>query len=87
MSSESSVASSYASDPVPSSDALVEAAAQEATFTELLLNLRGNFMPFNLPTTEAVILAVTELFPFDSEIIDHSGKGVRDITVYVCPRR
>ena len=44
-------------------------AVAEATFSELLLNLRGHFTPFNLPSTEEVILAVTELFPLDAEII------------------
>ena len=53
-----------ASAAVPSSVAVAE-----ATFSELLLNLRGHFTPFNLPSTEEVILAVTELFPLDAEII------------------
>ena len=53
-----------ASAPVPPCEALAA-----ATYTELLLNLRGHFTPFTLPSTEEVILAITELFPYDSEII------------------
>ena len=45
-----------ASVAVPSS-----VAAAEPTFSELLLNLWGHFTPFNLPSTEEVILAVTRV--------------------------
>ena len=60
------------SEPVPVPDP-VRVAAEEAAITtdtsNLLLDLRNDFTPFNIPSIEEVVASVNETFPEDGSVI------------------
>ena len=75
------------SEPVPVPDP-VSVAAEEAAITvdtsNLLLDLRNDFTPFNIPSIEEVVASVNETFPEDGIVIVQQFRGRGQGTFRIC---